>query len=76
MLRQLKVFFLLWLFASPSQALGCAVCGFGDGESRDAFILTTGLLTFVPLIFIGSVIFYMWRRFRKLRAAEGFAADE
>ena len=51
-------------------ALACAVCGFGAGESQNAFLLTTGLLTFVPLMFIGGVVFYLWRR-HKSRQGRG-----
>ena len=43
-------------------SLGCAVCGFGEEETREAFILTTGIMTVVPLAAIGSIVYYVYRR--------------
>ena len=40
-------------------ALACSVCGYAAPESRTAFILTTALLSFVPLLFIGAVVWYL-----------------
>ncbi len=54
--------YLLPFILFTDTALGCSVCGFGEDPARWAFILTTGILTFVPLIAIGSVVFYVWRR--------------
>ena len=62
-----RVFLILGLLLKAPSVFGCAVCGFGDDGSREAFILTTGIMTFVPLIFIGCVLFYMRRRYLRLR---------
>ena len=49
----------------PSVASACSVCFDPNDEARIAFIITTGLLTFIPLI-------AMWLLFRwfKKRAEE------
>ncbi len=50
------------VLALPARLYACPVCGVGKEGARFAFIFTTGLLTFVPLIMIGSVCYYLWRR--------------
>ena len=70
-----KAIISFYFLLSSSKVLACAVCGFGDDESRSAFILTTGIMTFVPLIFIGSVIFYMRRRYLKLNSSSNTSDD-
>ena len=62
------VFFLL-LFASEI-ALACAVCGFSNEKSQWAFIVTTGILTVVPLCFIGGVVFYFFRQVKNFNYDE------
>lgn len=39
--------------------LACSVCGYTEEDSQVAFIVTTALLTFVPLLFIGGVVYYL-----------------
>ena len=54
----------------PSLAYACAVCADPNDEARIAFIFTTGLLTFCPLI-------AMWLIFSWLRnAAREFEQEE
>ena len=61
---------LCWL---PSGALACSVCYNPKEESRMAYLLTTGLLTLMPLIFMGAVL--LWIRARVIaREAEDAAA--
>ncbi len=55
---------LLW---APRLAEACAVCFSATDEVRDAFIVTTALLTALPLLLIGSLI--LWLRHRFLRQA-------
>jgi len=55
------LFFSINLFVS-SAAFSCSVCGFGEDPARWAFIFTTVILTFVPLIAIGGVVYYAWSR--------------
>jgi hypothetical protein len=67
-----------FLLAHSSTLWACAVCGVGKEESRLAFIITTGILTFVPLIVIGFVIYYIYRqvkvRERATAISENFPA--
>lgn len=57
----LRLLLALSVFFGNSKAFGCAVCGFGDDGTREAFLATTALLTFVPLVMIGSGVFYLSR---------------
>jgi quinol-cytochrome oxidoreductase complex cytochrome b subunit len=50
----------------PGAAQACAVCGPGTEESRVAFIVTTGLLTALPLLTIGGVIWWLRGRFAEM----------
>jgi len=50
----------------PSVAEACAVCFPGTDESQMAFIITTGILTFLPLTLIGGTVYWINRR-AKLR---------
>ena len=52
---------LVWfgLFLMNTPVLACSVCGYTEEDSQVAFIVTTALLTFVPLLFIGGVVYYL-----------------
>lgn len=50
----------IWL-APP--VVACSVCGYASEESRTAFILTTALLSFAPLTFIGAVAWYLKKKY-------------
>lgn len=52
------------LFAlTADSALACTVCTGGQEEaSRKAFVATTALLTFLPMVVVGPVIFFFVRR--------------
>ncbi len=54
----------------PEAAAACAVCYGGGEESRNAFILTTVLLSVLPLAMIGSLGWWIWRRVREAEAAD------
>ncbi|UCE87584.1 MAG: hypothetical protein JSU66_07680 [Deltaproteobacteria bacterium] len=57
---------ILWL---PRVGWACAVCSAGrDDETRVAFILTTALLTFLPLGMIAGLLLWLRRRARRLEA--------
>lgn len=58
------------LLAYSSTLIACTVCGVGKEESRMAFIITTGLLTFIPLIVIGFVIYYIYRQVKARDATD------
>ena len=56
--------------ASPGLAWACAVCGAGRNEgSRQAFIWTTGLLSVLPPLMVGGLVWWLVRRARSLRAS-------
>ncbi len=46
----------------PNLAQACAVCFDPTGETRWTFIATTAFLTFLPLILIGTLIYYIRKR--------------
>ena len=56
----------IWLV--PKLASACAVCFTGRAdETRTAFIATTGLLTALPILLIGSLIWWLRRRAHRMR---------
>lgn len=57
--------------ALPSAALACSVCiGASGPEVTIAYRAMTAFMTFTPLAIVGSVIFWIWRRFKALDEAE------
>jgi cbb3-type cytochrome oxidase subunit 3 len=53
----------LW---SPRIVWACSVCSAGrDEANRVAFIATTAFLTFLPLLMIGGVVWWLFRRARR-----------
>jgi hypothetical protein len=73
-LRALRVLALLILL-SPSVAQACAVCFSGrSDEQREAFLITTGFLTFLPLILLGFAAWAFIRRVRRVEAENAAAA--
>ena len=54
---------ILW---APQQSDACAVCFSATDEYRDAFMITTALLTALPLLMVGSLIFWLRQRFVRL----------
>ena len=51
-----------FVVSCPSLALACSVCFDPNDEARIAFIVTTGLLSFVPLIAIWCLIRWFKKR--------------
>ena len=51
-------------------ALACSVCQGGTADNRIEFILTTALLTFLPLLLIGGVVYGLRRRYLSLARQE------
>jgi hypothetical protein len=65
------------LGAAPRAAEACAVCMSGrDDETRNAFLLTTLLLTVLPLAMLGGGLFWIVRRLRALEAERAEEARE
>lgn len=55
------------LVCLPSLSSACAVCGAGrDEENAFAFLMTTLFMSVMPLVAIGTVVYVLWRRIRKL----------
>ena len=49
---------------APNVAWACPLCIAAREESRIAFIVTTGILTFLPLMMIGGVIWWIRKRYQ------------
>jgi hypothetical protein len=59
------------LVAAPKLALACSVCMSGrDAPTRNAFLLTTALLTVLPLAAVGGFVWWMRRRLRELEGVQ------
>lgn len=56
--------------ANSGPLVACAVCGVGKEESRNAYVITTAILTVVPLIMIGFIVNYIYRQVKIRAAAE------
>jgi hypothetical protein len=66
--RALSIVTALGLVMLPTLAAACPVCGTTTEGQRVAFIVTTGILTFLPLMLMGAGIW--WIRKRVLEAEE------
>ena len=62
------------LFAN--EALACPACAVSKEQSQAAFIGTTALLTFLPLIVVGGVAFWLIKQARAADAAEQQAVPD
>jgi hypothetical protein len=52
----------------PQLATACSVCFTGRAdETRVAFIATTGLLTALPILLVGSLVWWLRRRAHQIR---------
>lgn len=59
----------------PSVAFACPVCFSGSDETRAAFLLTTALLSLLPLAMIGGLVYVLVLRSRELDAEERAEAE-
>ncbi len=50
----------VWL--APQLSDACAVCFSARDENRQAFTITTAFLTGLPLLMVGSLVFWLRRR--------------
>ncbi|HEY8154868.1 MAG TPA: hypothetical protein VII72_12135 [Myxococcota bacterium] len=55
------------LLLAPRVSEACAVCSFRDDGTQRGFLLGTLIMTTLPFLVVGSVIFFVRRR---LRSAE------
>jgi len=69
MIGAVTALFALLLF-TPDVARACSVCFSGTDETRMMFLLTTGLLTGLPLALIGGLVFYVRRRMVEAERAQ------
>ena len=69
-LMGLAASFLAWgMVVSPSIAEACSVCTAGrDEENAAAFLMTTIFMSILPLLALGTLLYVLRRRFRKLEA--------
>ncbi len=59
---------LLWLLA-PAAAQACATCFTQDGgDTRIAFIATTAFMTGLPFLLLGSIGWWLRRRYHRLQS--------
>jgi hypothetical protein len=68
---------LALMLALPRIAPACSVCFSGRDESRTAYVLTTVLLSLLPLALVGGFLLWMRARSRALeREAQRRAAAD
>lgn len=60
----------LAVLLAPQAADACAVCFGGRDQARIAFIVTTGFMTALPLLVVGSLVFWLRSRFREAERLE------
>ena len=60
-----RLLLCLAVLAVPSLAEACPVCFSGRDESRMAYIWTTVLLTFTPLLMVGLTLFLIRRHIQQ-----------
>ena len=71
-----KIAVLVIVFA-PEIAAACSVCFSGrSDETRVAFIATTALLTALPLLLIGALVWWLRRRAIRIQQSERVAPLE
>jgi len=53
---------------APRLSVACAVCFTGRAdETRVAFLATTGVLTGLPILMVGTLVWWLCRRARHIR---------
>ena len=61
--------------AVPRAALACAVCSPGQNDpAQSGFLIGTVILSMLPLLFIGSVVLWVFRRARRMAREEAAAS--
>ena len=67
----------LAILLAPEIAAACSVCFSGrSDETRVAFIATTALLTALPLLLIGTLVWWLRRRAIQIQQSERVATLE
>lgn len=57
---------ILVVSLATTSAFACATCGFGQDASTAAFQSTTWILTAVPLVTVGGIIYWIRKKHQKL----------
>jgi hypothetical protein len=57
-----RLLFSTCLFFAPGASYACSVCGFGQDGTQEAFLITTGIMTGIPLIALVGVLYLISRR--------------
>lgn len=75
--KGLLVAILTWLIVQlPTLAHACSVCTAGrDEENQTAFLLSTLFMSLLPLVALGTLLFVLWRRFKKLESSNTVPAS-
>ncbi len=60
----------LAVLLAPQAADACSVCFGGRDQARVAFIVTTGFMTALPLLLVGSFVFWLRSRSRQVERSE------
>jgi large-conductance mechanosensitive channel len=64
MARMLAMVLVAFALLAPRLSEACAVCSFSDDGSQRGFMLGTLIMTTLPFLVIGSVVFFVRRRMR------------
>jgi len=59
------------LFGILSRVEACPVCFQSGGEERWAFYVTTALLSVLPLLMVGGLVYFLKKRFRQMEEKQG-----
>jgi len=66
----------VWVAWGADLARACSVCGSPLEENRQAFVDTTVFLTLVPLMMMGSFIWWLRRKIRAMEDAPEILVPE
>ena len=75
MARIAAVAFVTFALLAPRLSEACAVCSFSDDGSQRGFMLGTLIMTTLPFLVIGSIVFFVRRRMRGAGAGEAPALE-
>lgn len=61
--RQVSIVCLLLIALDiASQAYACPVCGVGRDGTTSAYLMTAALMSIVPLVMAGAIVYYLFRQ--------------
>jgi len=64
-----NIIFVIIQFVLTPRVWACAVCGvYGEDVSNKPFLQGTALLSLTPLLVIGSTVYYIYRRHKRVQA--------